>query len=285
MKLAHCQPTSFRTLRIEFPDPAATVRRLPWTQRLANIGRMLAGFTVYGLLGVVANPACWLTAVFVRGEDRRARLCQRINHWGLAFWTAYIQRTGVLRIDSKDLEALRAMRGVVIAPNHPSLLDATFFIARLPAVTCLMKKSILNNPFMGGAARLAGYLCNDSGPAFIRRGRDALLAGHNLLIFPEGTRTVRAPVNEFKKGFALIALLADAPVQTVFIETPFFYLGKGWPPLRPPPMPVAFTLRLGRQFRAHPGQSAKAFGEELEGYFRAELEQAPQNGVRRAKEG
>ena len=53
-------------------------------------------------------------------------------------------------------------------------------------------------------------------------------AGDNLLIFPEGTRTVQTPVNPFKMGFALMATLADAPIQTVFVEMSYLYLGKRW---------------------------------------------------------
>lgn len=248
-----------------------------------NTLRSVAGFTLYGVIALGVNAACWLVAPFTRGR-RRARLCQRILHGGVALWARGMEWTGALRVDFPEADALRAMRGVVIAPNHPSLLDATFFLARLPELTCLMKRAILYNPFMGASSRMAGYLSNDSGPDFIRRGRDALLAGENLLIFPEGTRTVRAPVNEFKKGFALIALLAGAPIQTVFIETPCFYLGKRWPLWRLPPMPAPFRVRLGRQFQPTPGQGAKALGDELEAYFRQELETAPEGGgVRRVR--
>ncbi len=246
---------------------------------MLNALRSVLGFALYGAIALGVNAGCWAVAPFGGGR-RRALLCQRILHTGVALWAALMERMGVLSVQFPEVEQLRAMHGVIIAPNHPSLLDATFFLARMPELTCLMKRAILHNPFMGFSARLAGYVSNDSGPDFIRRGRDALLAGENLLIFPEGTRTVDAPVNDFKKGFALIALLAGAPIQTVFIEAPYFYLGKRWPLWRIPAMPAPFRLRLGRQFRAAPGQTAKALGEELEAYFRQELDAAPEGGVR-----
>lgn len=262
---------------LDLPTP---VRRPRAGRRpLLNGLRSVAGFVSYGALAVAVIAACWAVAPFSRGRSR-ALLCQRILHTGVALWASLMEHLGVLRVDFPEADRLRAMHGVVIAPNHPSLLDATFFLARLPELTCLMKRAVLHNPFMGFSARLAGYLSNDAGPDFIRRGRDALLAGENLLIFPEGTRTVDGPVNDFKKGFALIALLAGAPVQTVFIEAPYFYLGKRWPLWRLPAMPVPFRVRFGRQFRAGPGQTAKALGEELEAYFRQELEPAPEGGVR-----
>lgn len=269
-------------MQLDLPTSAPAPQRTRRPRRPAlNAVRSLLGFVSYGGLALAVNAGCWAVAPFSRGR-RRALLCQRILHTGVALWAALMERLGVLRIQFPEAEQLRALHGVVIASNHPSLLDATFFLARLPELTCLMKRAVLHNPFMGFSARLAGYLSNDAGPDFIRRGRDALRAGENLLIFPEGTRTVEAPVNPFKKGFALIALLAGAPIQTVFIETPHFYLGKRWPLWRLPAMPVAFRVRLGRQFRAAPGQTAKALGDELEAYFRQELDAAPSGGVRRA---
>jgi 1-acyl-sn-glycerol-3-phosphate acyltransferase len=264
---------------IELSASVSHAHRRSLGRWVLDVVRVIAGFACYGVVALGINAGCWAVAPFRRGRER-VRLCQHILHWGAMLWSAYIQWSGVLRVDFPEAEKLRGLRGVVIAPNHPSLLDATFFLARLPELTCLMKKAILRNPFLGVPSRLAGYLSNDSGADFIRGGRDALRIGENLLIFPEGTRTVNPPVNEFKKGFALIAALADAPIQTVFIESPTLYLGKRWPLLRLPSMPVRFTLRLGRQFQPKPGQSAKALGEELEAYFRSQLEEAREGGVR-----
>ena len=81
---------------------------------------------------------------------------------------------------------------------------------------------------------------------------------------------MQTPLNPFKMGFALMATLADAPVQTVLIDMPVPYLGKRWKPWKTPVFPVRITMRLGRRFRAAPGQDAHAFGEEIEAYFRAE---------------
>jgi 1-acyl-sn-glycerol-3-phosphate acyltransferase len=272
----------FQTLPAELPAVAAERKSArSWWRLPRDLGLVIAGFPCYGILALGVTFACLPAALLTRGAKRK-RVCQGIVHRGVAAWAALMEWTGVLRVevDPRDLAVLRALRGAVIAPNHPCLIDATFFLARLPHLTCLMKRSILDNPFMGATARLSGYLRNDHGADFIRQGRDALRAGENLLIFPEGTRTVQAPVNPFKKGFALIATLAGAPVQTVFIEMPVLFLGKRWPLWRLPVLPVRIEVRLGRQFRASEGQTAKSFGAELEAYFRSRLEPDGE-GVRR----
>ena len=241
--------------------------RRTWASVMADNARAGVGFACYGVLSLLVIAVCWLIAIPLRGERRKVA-CQRVVHRALAWWEAIMESIGVFHVDFPEAETLRALRGTIIAPSHPSLIDAPHFLARMPRLTCLMKKSVLKNPFMGSSSRLAGYLPNDHGREFIRLGRDALRAGENLLIFPEGTRTVEAPVNPFKMGFSLMALLADAPIQTVFLEMSYPYLGKRWQLWRSPVFPVQIKIRLGRQFRAQPGQSARELGEEVERYFR-----------------
>ncbi len=244
--------------------------------------RVLSGFAVYGLLGMAVIVGCLLVAACVWDRARRRELCQGIIHRGMARYARYTEWVGIFRVEFPEAERLRSMRGTIFAPNHASLMDATHFLARLPRLVCVMKKAIVGNPFMGISSGLAGYLPMDRGTEFVRRGRDALLAGNNLLVFPEGTRTVEPPVNPFKSGFALMASLAGAPVQTVFIETPVLFMGKNWPFWRTPPLPLKIRLGLGESFRVRPGQSAKGFSAELEAYFRRELQPTAGGGVRRA---
>lgn len=167
---------------------------------------------------------------------------------------------------------------MIIAPNHPCLLDAFFIISRLSNVACIMKASILDNIFLGAGARLAGYIRNDAPMDMIRRAVEELKSGRPLLLFPEGTRTVQAPVNAFKASTALIAARAGVPVQTVFIETDSAYMSKGWPLYRKPAMPITYGVRLGRRFE--PQDDARAFTQELHQYFARELAGSAVGGSR-----
>ena len=90
-----------------------------------------------------------------------------------------------------------------------------------------------------------------------------------LLLFPEGTRTTRQPVNQFRGGFALMAKLAGVPVQTVFIETNSRFLGKGWPLLKKPDLPLVYRVHLGRRFEVE--GDVRQFVATLEQYFSGEL--------------
>jgi 1-acyl-sn-glycerol-3-phosphate acyltransferase len=106
----------------------------------------------------------------------------------------------------------------------------------------------------------------------VRHSVDELRDGGQLLLFPEGTRTTRAPVNAFRGAIALIAQQAGVPVQTVFIETDSPFLGKGWPLTRRPRLPLRYRVRLGRRF--DPPRDLHAFLRELEQYYAGELAEA-----------
>ena len=181
--------------------------------------------------------------------------------WGLA------SLIGMLKVDSKVLDALRDEPGLIVVANHPSMLDAMILVARLPRSACIMKAELMSNVFLGAGARLARYIRNDSPRGMIRLAVEDLERGGQLVIFPEGTRTTREPINPFRPGVTLIAKLANAPIQTVFIDTDSPYLSKGWPLWRLPPLPMVFTVRMGERFA--PSQDTHALLEQLERYFAA----------------
>ncbi len=184
------------------------------------------------------------------------------------FW-CLAASSGLLRVDSQVLDSLRDERGLIIVANHPSLLDALILVARLPRSACIMKASLLGNPFLGAGAKLARYICNDSPRGMVRLSVNELRQGSQLVVFPEGTRTVHKPVNPFRPGVTLIAKMARAPIQTVFIDTHSPYLGKGWPIWKLPPIPIVFKVRMGERFE--PSNDPQALLQELERSFVQEL--------------
>ncbi|HYH40480.1 MAG TPA: lysophospholipid acyltransferase family protein [Burkholderiales bacterium] len=184
-------------------------------------------------------------------------------------YLAVLKASGLVKFDLDALDALREERSLIIAPNHPSLIDVVLVVSRLPHVVCIMKSEIRDNMIFGGSARLADYIHNNSALGMIRSAADAVRAGNQLLVFPEGTRTRQGPVNEFKGGFALIAKSAGAPVQTVFIESNSPFLGKGWPLLKKPVFPLIYRARLGERFEVR--GDVKTFVSDLECYYRETL--------------
>lgn len=187
------------------------------------------------------------------------------------FWPylVFIESTGLFKCDTSELDALANDESLIIVPNHPGLIDVVLIGSRLSNIVCIMKKDIQDNIMFGGCARLARYIRNDSTGNMVRAAVAELKQGGHLLIFPEGTRTVRHPVNKFTGAFALIARRARVPVQTVFIEYTSPFLGKGWPLWKKPEFPLTFKVTLGKRFEV--SGDIKTFVDDLEDYFRERL--------------
>jgi 1-acyl-sn-glycerol-3-phosphate acyltransferase len=238
---------------------------------LHTVYEYLALWFGLGMLGLVClfwSPFSW---ALYRLQPRSAggRLGRYMNMQWLRFYLRTLALCGACRFDIRGLDALRGQAPVIIAPNHPSLLDAVLVISRLPNVVCIMKTELMNNLFLRAPSRFAHYISNASMSDMIRAAADTLQQGNHLLLFPEGTRTISEPVNPFTNAVGLIARRANVPVQTVFIESDSKFLCKGWPLFRRPSMPINYRARLGKRF--DPPQDVRAFTGELEQYFAGEL--------------
>lgn len=201
-----------------------------------------------------------------------ARAGRRVGRLGAMYgfrgWLAVMELLGAWRLDLEELDQLRGAGPLVIAPNHPSLLDAVFVISRLPDTVCVMKGSLLRNFLLAPAARLARYVPNDSLLRLISRAGAELEAGGQLLLFPEGTRS-RGALGPLTDAVGAVSCRTRLPVQAVVIEDGVRFLGKEWPLLRVPPFPLSYRVRLGRRFE--PPADVRAFTGELERYFAREL--------------
>ncbi len=266
-------PTNEQVLDDSSTLPVAG-RRWWWCplETLAALGAF-AYWGVFGLLfTLVAIPLCLVL------PKRRAEVLGRgLLHRAFRVFVSYLRITGLVHADLTSLAPLRRLREpVIIAPNHTSLWDAVFVIACLPQPICIMKDSILRNPFLGGGARLAGYIPNGHSSRLVRDASDALRRGGQLLLFPEGTRTRRDRrwINPLKGGCALIARRAGTPVYPVFIRSNTRFLEKGWPLWKRPVFPIRISFELGEPLETADGESAKDFTLRLQQVYEDNLSRA-----------
>jgi 1-acyl-sn-glycerol-3-phosphate acyltransferase len=192
----------------------------------------------------------------------------RIYAWSLSVTRTY-------HLDLRDIDSLKGGPPLILAPNHPCLIDALLILTRHPNIVCVMKSELMRNVFLGSGSRLARYVRNDSSRQMVKESVAHLLEGGVLLLFPEGTRTTRQPINSLVGSVGLIAKHANVPVQTLLIETDSPYLSKGWPLFRRPELPIIYRVRLGKRFE--PPSDVAAFTAELDRYYRHALEGALQS--------
>ncbi len=222
-----------------------------------------------GLLWLGFLSLCWTLVATVLYPFLPERYAIHLGRYAIMLsFRTYLASLSLSRrchFDLTELDVLQNESPLIIAPNHPSLLDAVMIISRLPNVACVMKAELMNNIFLGAGARLARYIRNEPIRQMVMQASEDFKTGSHLLLFPEGTRTVSQPINALKGSIALIAMQAKVPVQTVLIETNSPYLSKGWPLFRKPSMPVSYKIRLGKRF--DPPEDTHHFIAELEEYF------------------
>jgi 1-acyl-sn-glycerol-3-phosphate acyltransferase len=254
-------------------ETADTVRLRSWLGIPWDAFRMSLGILYWGVFGslltLIGGP---LHAILPKNTGERLGR-SFLNH--LFRWFVFLLRiAGLVRVDNAALEKLGASgKSFIVAPNHIALWDAVFIIARLPRAVCVMKKSILRNPVLGGGARLAGYIANEGTTRMIRNAANALDGGGQLLLFPEGTRTKPGArwINPLKGGCAIIALRAQVPIYPVFIRSNTRFLEKGWPLWKRPVFPLHIRIEVGEALFPAPGETAQSLTRRLETVFEQEL--------------
>jgi len=241
--------------------PAAAARVLDHVRLHLSYAMLGAGCLAWNLAALLLLP--------VVPAPRRSGLGRRAAMLGFRLYLGILQVIGAARFDLRAIDSLRGRGAMVIAPNHPGLLDALMVISRLPDLVCVQKASLQRSPLWGAGSRLAGYIRNDWFVGSVRMAVEELHTGHPLLLFPEGTRNAGAALGEFHGAVGYVAYRARVPIQTLIIEQDTRFLAKGWPLLRCPRQPMHFRVRLGRCF--DPPRDPAAFVGELREYFLAEL--------------
>lgn len=200
--------------------------------------------TLFGAAGLAFNLFCRMSGWITKGRGAERFFQGAIQREFHAFtqWLVFLR---LLKIEYRGCEQI-ATPGRVIVANHPSLLDAVFVIARVPAAMCIFKPAIRHNPVLGFAAQRAGYIPSDSGLDLVKMAVARLGEGATLVVFPEGTRTpASGKLGAFRPGFALIARLAHAPLQLVRITCEGELLTKERACWKLPQLPARVVVEAG----------------------------------------
>ena len=257
------------------------MHRPPWK----IVYEYFALFTSLTLLGSICLiwSAFAIPLYFILSRRLGTAVGRRGIMAGFRLYAWSLSATGTYRLDLTAVDSLRGGPPVILAPNHPCLIDALLILTRHPNIVCVMKAELMKNVFLGSGARLARYVRNESSRQMIKESVMHLREGAVLLLFPEGTRTTQAPINPLVGSVALIAKHAQVPVQTLIVETDSPYLSKGWPLFKRPTLPIMYRVRLGKRFA--PRLDIAAFTAELDAYYRDELDDALQTCWLRGSDG
>jgi 1-acyl-sn-glycerol-3-phosphate acyltransferase len=133
----------------------------------------------------------------------------------------------------------------VFACNHASNADPPVLVPAIPRrVSILVKRELYRVPILAAGMRRAGFVPVDrgakEGSVNLDTVANLLKSGLSLLVFAEGTRSPDGRLRPFKKGAALMAIHAGAPIVPVAIAGTTHIMEKGDWRLHPGEVRVRF---------------------------------------------
>ena len=215
--------------------PAMTLWRL---LKVTTCGSAFAAFAAgWVLLSYVVLPLLWVWPGTLHA--RRLR-CQRMMAAAFVLFHDYMRLTGLLDFNPRLVPSLaeylrrRELEGpVVVVANHPSLVDVTALVAGLGPMCFVVKPSLMGNPLFGPLLRFTGQIAQDrqtGADGVVQKAVMRLRDGHDVLMFPEGTRSAPDSMHRFRLGAFEIARIAGVPVVPVHVhvDPPSLYKGLPW---------------------------------------------------------
>lgn len=250
----------------------AILTRCNYYWRLFFTGVSFLLFAVGGLLlSLLAFP--WV--LLIPNHRWRQIIARKIVQYTFKFFIQFMRFFGLLSYEVSGFEKINQRKGLLIIANHPSLIDVVFLVSLIDNADCIVKSSLFNNPIMFGSTRSAHYIPNNANDAesLIKTCIERIHQGSNLIVFPEGTRTVTGMPIVFKRGTANIALKSNTNPTPIFISCTPPTLTKKDKWYNIPPKKMHITLHVQDDFIISPYQtgtntiSARLLTEKLSQYF------------------
>lgn len=199
----------------------------------------------------------------IAGREATARLIGPVIGWLLSGPTV------------RGREHLAELEGrCLICPTHASHLDFSAVRLALGPYRRRRLAAAAAADYFGAnpvrwfvAAWLGSFAFNrlSNGAESIAAAEGLLASGWNVLVFPEGTRTISGEIAPFRPGAGLIAVQTGCAVLPVRIVGIRDVLPKG----ARLPRRARVEVRFGQPLRATPGEPARAFTARLEASVRA----------------
>ncbi|CAO4835860.1 MAG: hypothetical protein CNLJKLNK_00522 [Holosporales bacterium] len=207
-------------------------------------------FIIIGLFGLLMCVFIFpLIHLFQKDQFKKQVSARHSISTAFSIYLKILQALNLCIIQADELKKIQNLRGHIIICNHPTLLDVVIIMASLKGIQCVVKKELWKNWFLGGVVRNARYIRNDVDPdIFLQMCQETLENGENLLIFPEGTRSIAGKSLVLKRGLANMAFYTKKEIQSLFIECTPVMLTKGEKWYTVPEKTPVFSVRVGPTF-------------------------------------
>jgi 1-acyl-sn-glycerol-3-phosphate acyltransferase len=161
----------------------------------------------------------WFTSDKTRCFLRSARI-----------WARFLMLISGIPVKVYGAENIPQNEPMIFVSNHQGAMDILILLAYLPVYfRFVVKKELFGIPFFGWYLKRVGYLSVDRGVGekahkMFSKAENILGSGGNLLVFPEGTRSLNGEIQPFKRGSLLLAFKAKVRVVPIAVSGSFHIL-------------------------------------------------------------
>lgn len=184
-------------------------------------------FAIFGIGGILVGATLVPLLLIFCSKTKQKKILSATIHY---LWKSFVWLMCFLRlidVKIKNEKEMKKLRGNIIIANHPSLIDVVILVSKIPNSICVVKDSLFKNFFIKSLIRRV-YLSNTMTPEdFLNQATKDLDSGYNIIIFPEGTRTLTNKPIHFHRGFAYLQMFSKHKIQPIHIENKPHILGKG----------------------------------------------------------
>lgn len=232
-------------------------------------------FALFGIGGIFLSLFIFPFILLIPNHEKRQHIARGVVQRTFKLFIGFMRLFGVLSYEAHGFERINQRRGQLIIANHPTLLDVVFLVSLINDADCIVKAPLFKNPFMFGSVRSAHYIPNnaDDAEGLIQECITRIHNGSNLIIFPEGTRSVTGKSHKLQRGAANIAIRGEIKPTPILISCRPSTLSKGERWYNIPPRKMHFHLVVQDDFSIAPYKSevetisARLLTEAMTRYF------------------
>lgn len=160
----------------------------------------------------------------------------------------------------------------IYAMRHESAWETLMLVHKFEQPIFVMKKELFSIPIFGPMARKSGAISIDREhgvqalTSALKQIKERVAEGHEVVIFPEGTRMPAGKFSGIKRGIALFYRVANCPVIPIVHNS-----GKFWPPRGFIKHPGTIKMKVFPAIQ--PGLPQDEFMKKLNDTFRTGIEE------------
>ncbi|GAB3049371.1 lysophospholipid acyltransferase family protein [Acinetobacter apis] len=220
-------------------------RKFNYAWRVGATAFSFASFGVGGIaIGTLLGPALKLKKL---NKQERIDVTQTVIQQSFYHFVEMMVQLGIMTYEVDGLDKLKNSQQELVIANHPTLIDVVLIIGLMEKANCVVKQALWKNIFTAGPVKNANYILNEGSEQFMN---DCVARLHedgapSLVIFPEGTRTVKEnKINLFQRGAANIALRTNVPIRPVIVTCSPSTLSKNERWYHIPDRPFHISIRV-----------------------------------------